>query len=82
MNSPVERADDLVGRLRTAGVPDQSGYVLGTKALTDEAADEIERLRAALSRYGDHLPGCTKRREQLSEFACSCGFSEAVRGGR
>lgn len=40
--------------------------------LLADAADEIERLRAALARYGDHVFGCGSR--SVNGFECNCGF--------
>lgn len=53
-----------------------------TNRRVDELVKDRDALERALRRYGGHLQGCTKRTEQLSEFACSCGFTEAVNGGR
>ncbi len=37
-----------------------------------ELWDEIERLRAALSRYADHDRACDAREQSL--YACTCGL--------
>jgi len=40
-----------------------------------EAADEIERLRAALSQYGDHTYECSMKD---TVGRCTCGYSNAL----
>ena len=63
----VEHAD-IVERLRMRAVP------IGA---TDEAADEIERLRAALDKYGEHDPSCIAYESSRNEPSCECGWRSA-----
>jgi chromosome segregation ATPase len=40
---------------------------------------EVERLRAALRRYGQHLDDCHSLRTISPEPACTCGLDEVLR---
>jgi hypothetical protein len=44
---------------------------------TAELKAEIERLRAALKKHGDHTPRCAS----ASEGSCDCGWEAALRRG-
>jgi hypothetical protein len=62
---------DIVERLRDSDQIDVFGLRL-------EAADEIERLRAALEMYGLHLWDCPKNDSPEENPDCLCGFDAAV----
>jgi hypothetical protein len=72
-----EALTDLVTRLRKVAEPELDH-------LAYEAADEIERLRAALEKYGRHLSDgsdfgmCEGEYEALALGPCTCGLNDAL----
>lgn len=47
-------------------------------SMRKDAAAEIERLRAALERYGMHEPECPENDEPWRKLGCNCGFKTAL----
>lgn len=70
-----EKRDDLESRLLARATSRLSG--VSESALVNEAADEILLLRAALYKYGHHLPTCTG---DWQKGECSCGYLKARQG--
>jgi hypothetical protein len=73
---PVEivAMTDIVTRLRERGAIMMHGAAIGGPLMV-EAADEIERLTAALEEYGDHKYECTMK----DTWQCSCGYTAVLR---
>lgn len=64
--------EDIVDLIRCAAeAQDYSGTENGVGDVLDAAADEIERLRAALATYGGHAEECDLH---FSGPDCDCGW--------
>jgi hypothetical protein len=82
MNEDTETVDETINRLQAEN---ERLRAREEEALNGEAAAEyrarqaeveVERLRAAFSRYGDHDRACDARENAL--YACTCGFVDRV----
>lgn len=67
-----ERLRELKVRYCT-GMPDW-----GPPTVCQELIAEVERLRDALNRYGEHCPSCSAT--VSSDRACDCGLTELLKG--
>jgi hypothetical protein len=70
---PASRPQGIVDKLRqaAAALPEETADETRAVKYMYEAADEIERLRVALARYGWHHENCPYLE---SVTACICGY--------
>ncbi len=71
-----EETDDLVTRLRDYSLPSAVDYPDWHPEICDEAADEIERLRAALAEiaaHDDQFSGAQQARAMRDRARCALG---------
>jgi hypothetical protein len=73
----VKRARNVLAALHTLNKlepPHVQSCLEGASVIIGEQIHEIERLRAALAKYGQHLRGCNGWKD-TPLYACDCGWN-------